>query len=162
LKTKPGSGAEKITEKNRMKENKMSVKTATAFLLFISMVAGITTPVFAAERQVTFKVPLILTDLHPDVSEVGVECKVLDKYDASLGWAAINVPVSNGTYSGTVSITVNVADNDQPVGWRCSLTWLHDNSGHHCLLAPNPQYPFCDVKCWEQSSSCERLAEGVF
>ncbi|MCZ7654987.1 MAG: hypothetical protein M5R42_12940 [Rhodocyclaceae bacterium] len=68
-----------------------------------------------AEQTITFKVPVQLSNLYADVKKFSVGCTLRNKANPLATYAFDRTDLEvNKSYSGTVSVTVNVPDSLSP------------------------------------------------
>jgi hypothetical protein len=98
-----------------------------------------------ADQVVTFNVPVSLSHLYSDVKSLSVQCRVNET--AGPGGLAFNrtdLPVTNGTFHGTVQVKVAIPDSmvSQAKVWTC-LLYLFPAG---CIPAFNSNVNACKAK----------------
>ena len=86
--------------------------------------------------DVTFKVPVKLSSLHPSIVEVRVGCFINPDTQGQRGeWVSLGAPV-NGAVDQVVTVIVRYPDDLEAKAWRCKFA-LRDSAGNSPL---NPSY----------------------
>lgn len=97
------------------------MKGPLASALLLALV-GVSMPALAADRTVTFQVPVKLEKLDPQVTGFLVTCTIFgDLYFKVANNISPTLPVQNGAYTGVLSVPLTVPESD--VGkvktWAC-------------------------------------------
>lgn len=73
----------------------------------------------SAEQEITFRVPVNLQNLHPEIANVSVQCRVTP----TNAHGRMDLPVVNRAFNRTVEVRVKVTDGQSAVaeGYRCEL-----------------------------------------
>ncbi|MBZ0133311.1 MAG: hypothetical protein M9884_06070 [Rhodocyclaceae bacterium] len=100
-----------------------------------------------AEQTITFKVPVQLSNLYADVKKFSVGCTLRNKANPLATYAFDRTDLEvNKSYSGTVSVTVNVPDSiaAEVNAWDCAVHLFHAGGG--CAPAPDSPIAACKTK----------------
>lgn len=97
----------------------------------------------AANQTVTFKVPVKLQSIHPDITQPQIHCWLLDKDGKNVrdDKQIVPIPISAGSYEGPINVPVTVTnwEAEQAVGWHCELVLTTKGSPGTWLTYPITQ-----------------------
>jgi hypothetical protein len=119
----------------------MNVRTwltnATVWLLVAAPLTAAAQP--AQSNDVTFRVPVNLTNLAPTISHIQVECRVASTAippsdsGSTVRTGRVTYPVTGGQFVQTVVVVVEIPALDNPAGkqanYSCELRGRANNSG---------------------------------
>jgi len=114
---------------------------AVTLLLFLAL------PAWAADFR--FSVPVEMHGLHPDITQVRVNCTVastptfsINPYVKIAQGISPASPVVNGNFNGVLVVQANHFPNKDPASgrsYRCDLHWFA--KGQWFIATTNPAYP---------------------
>ena len=113
--------------------------------LAVALAAFAASAAFAADKTVTFNVPVKIENLDPQVSALTMICAITGP-NSYAQTKVVSMPYSNGGYVGMVNVPVTVpsADLGKVKSWSCYLRIA--GPGAYSGVAPNhPSYPWAKV-----------------
>lgn len=115
-----------------------ALAVAAALLLMLLPVPG------AWAADITFKVPVNLSDLHPDVEAARVSCRVESKAGMVTGSTQVGPP-SGGKIQRDATVTVSLDPAPAKFGgtakWICVLTLVAKGVSPHVMPVPTYTHP---------------------
>ncbi|MBM3620910.1 MAG: hypothetical protein FJX20_09490 [Alphaproteobacteria bacterium] len=135
----------------------LHARLTSAFLAAGLMLFATAAPSAAAGRQITFKLPVKLMNVMPQVKFYRGYCSVAGKgkivATGKSDWTPLTMPAS-GPFSATVTVVVTVPENEVPTlaQWNCRLEITDDKTHDACItqsMNPVAYYsdrPYCQPK----------------
>lgn len=117
----------------------------------VAALAGLTAIPAHADQTITFRVPVRLTKIYPDVKKFVVSCTLrhTSNMAANYGFGRADLSI-NKSYIGTVNVPVKVPDSvaTQVNAWTCEVGLFHN--GPACTPAVNSPVAACKAKAGTQ------------